>query len=92
MMQYVIGTHAEVQEFLLHYLEGDLPLLRRLRFRMHLLMCPICTRYLKQYRESVALARAYLDDPPPDELVELTLKFMDEHRPAAQGGPEPSRH
>ena len=90
MMNLLIGTHAEVREFLLHYLEHDLPLLKRLQFRMHLLMCPGCSTYLRKYRASVELSQAYLNDPPPPELVELTLKFLDERRTQSPGTPKPA--
>lgn len=90
MMKLLVGTHVEVREFLLHYLERDLPLLKRLQFRLHLLMCPNCSAYLRQYRSSVELAQAYLDDPPPPELVDLTLKFLEDHRSHALGDPKPS--
>lgn len=90
MMTLLMGTHAEVREFLLHYLEGQLPWLKRLQFRLHLLLCPGCAGYLHRYRSSVALAQACLDDPPPPELVELTLRFLtdrlpEEPDPAAPG-------
>lgn len=90
MMKVLMGTHAEVREFLLHYLEHDLPLRKRLQFRLHLLMCRPCAAYLRQYRASVELAQAYLDDPPPPELVDLTLKFLEDHQSPALGDPKPT--
>lgn len=92
MMANLLASHGEVREFLLHYLERDLPLLKRLQFRLHLLMCPGCSTYLRRYRASVELAQAYLDDPPPPELVDLTLKFLEDHQQPTSGGLEPSRH
>ena len=92
MMKILVGTHAEVREFLLHYLEHELPLLKQLQFRLHLLLCPRCTAYLRQYRASVELAQAYLDDPPPEELVELTLRFLDERRAHVPGDPRHAGH
>jgi hypothetical protein len=88
MMKLLMGTHAEVREFLLHYLEGDLPVLKRLQFAMHLIMCRGCLEYLRRYRDSMALAQAYLDDPPPEELVEITLRYMEDRRSTLPGDPE----
>ena len=90
MMKLIAGTHAEVREFLLHYLEGELPALKRMQFRLHLLLCPACTDYLRTYDSSVKLARSYLSDPPPQELVELTLKFLDERLPEPGGAAPPA--
>ena len=92
MMKILVGTHAEVREFLLHYLEHDLPLLKRLQFGIHLLMCRGCLDYLRRYRDSVALAKAYLNDPPPEELVELTLRFLEQRRAHVPGDPRHAGH
>ena len=88
MMKLLMGTHAEVREFLIDYLEGQLSLLKRAQFRLHLLLCVDCEAYLRKYDSSVKLARHYLSDPPPDELVELTLRFLDARRTADKSGGE----
>jgi hypothetical protein len=87
MIKLLAGTHAEVREFLIDYVEHALPPLKQMQFRLHLLLCKGCTDYLRRYRTSVDLARSYLSDPPPEELVELTLKFLEERRADAQPGP-----
>lgn len=79
MIKLLLGTHAEVREFLIDYLEGTLPLLKRWQFYGHLLLCARCAAYLRKYDSSVKLARNYLDDPPPEELVDLTLTFLKRH-------------
>ena len=89
MMKLLMGTHAEIREFLIHYLERELPLLKRLQFRLHLFLCRSCGDYLRKYDTSVKLARNYLDDPPPEELVDLTLRFLDERIPEKKANPEP---
>ena len=75
MMKLLMGTHAEVREFLIDYLEDQISMLKQVQFRLHLLMCKECTNYLRKYADSVSLAQHYLDDPPPQELVDLTLRF-----------------
>jgi hypothetical protein len=89
MMKLLAGTHAEVREFLIDYLEHALPLLKRWQFRLHLLLCKDCADYLRRYDTSVKLAQSYLSDPPPPELVELTLKFLEQRLPGPDGAPNP---
>ena len=45
----------EVTEFLADFLDGELPLRQRLVFRLHLLMCPDCRRYLDSYAATIRL-------------------------------------
>ncbi len=78
MMKLLMGTHAEVREFLIKFLEDKLPALKKYQFQMHLLLCKDCKNYLGKYRSSIELSKNYLDDPPPQELVNLTLKFIEE--------------
>jgi len=87
MMKLLIGTHAEIQEFLIHYLERQLPLLKRFQFWVHLLLCQDCHDYLRKYDSSIELSRNFLNDPPPEDLVNLTLKFLDGHRPKDEDSP-----
>ena len=67
----------EIYNFLIEYQERTLPFLERLRFKLHLLMCANCAAYLKVYGHSSDIFRTALrDDPPPSELMELTLSFL----------------
>lgn len=74
----VLYDCAEVRTFLLDHLEGRTPLAQRMLFRLHLLLCPPCRRYLARYRREAQrwqeLGRSA--EPPPPELVELTLKYL----------------
>ncbi|MBI3991696.1 MAG: zf-HC2 domain-containing protein [Candidatus Lambdaproteobacteria bacterium] len=70
----------EIYDFLIEYQERTLPFLERVRFNLHLLMCGNCAAYLKAYSRSGEIFRAALrDDPPPPELMELTLNFLRTH-------------
>lgn len=80
-MALMIGPCDRVREFLLEYLEHRLPPLTALRFAVHLRVCPRCGKYLEGYKRASEFGRQSLADPPPKELVELTLKFLDEHLP-----------
>jgi predicted anti-sigma-YlaC factor YlaD len=70
----------EVTEFLADYFGGQLPLRQRIVFRLHLLMCRDCRRYLDSYAATIRLTRALgakssADDlaPVPEELVRAIL-------------------
>lgn len=73
----------EFVDFLMDYLDGDLPQGQREVFESHLGLCPQCHTYLDTYRETVRLGRTLLcgaDDAPPsdapDELVQAILAAL----------------
>ena len=84
----------EIRDFLLGYLEKRLPRIDAWVFRFHLFTCPKCRGYLERYNTSVALSQNILDDPPPAELVNLTLEFLNKRIKAgaekADSGDEPA--
>jgi predicted anti-sigma-YlaC factor YlaD len=69
-----------VTDFLADYLDGTLPRRQRWQFKLHLLLCRNCRRYLSSYAAAIRLARSQsstatdLTIPPaPDELVRAIL-------------------
>jgi hypothetical protein len=59
----------EVQSQLTDYLEGALPLRRRLGLRLHLLLCRVCAGFLRGLRALPGLGKRTLAppaEPPPD--------------------------
>lgn len=72
-------TCRDFTAFLDDYLAGELPPDERARFDEHLAICSNCERYLRQYRESIAIGRRALaddrdlPDDVPDGLVEAIL-------------------
>ena len=68
-----------INDFLLAYTEGTLPLTQRLSFEWHLALCASCRAYLDSYRKTVDAAKsAFGDGPssapkPPEELVRMIL-------------------
>jgi anti-sigma factor RsiW len=73
-------TCREFVDFLMDYLDGDLPRSQKLTFESHLQDCPECGVYLDTYRETVRLGKELLcpaDDALPEEvpadLVEAIL-------------------
>ena len=78
MMKLLMGTHAEIREFLINYVENKLPTVKRYQFWIHLVLCRDCNNYLRRYDTSIKISQNFLNDPPPEELVNLTMKFLDE--------------
>jgi anti-sigma factor RsiW len=71
-------TCRDFADFLLDYLEGELPADTRRRFDAHLAGCPDCVHYVRHYTETVAAGRlALADELPadvPDDLVSAILR------------------
>jgi len=67
----------ETLDFLLAYLDGELPGDERDEFERHLRACPPCERYLDSYRATIELARGACRceeiPEPPESLVRAIL-------------------
>jgi anti-sigma factor RsiW len=70
----------EFVDFLMSYLDGELPQGQRSTFEQHMGECPSCVTYLETYREAVRLGRQVCRDPEgpvpgdvPDDLVRAIL-------------------
>lgn len=73
-------TCREIADFLMAYLDRELPEGQRCAFEQHLGDCPGCVRYLRSYEATVRLGKCLCDDaaaqPPgdvPEELVRAIL-------------------
>ncbi len=73
-------TCQELCEFLMQYLEGELPSRERESFAEHVEACPPCLAYLDTYRKAVELGRSMCNEPGdalpddvPEELVQAIL-------------------
>ena len=73
-------TCGEFEAFIMDYLDGSLPTIKRAVFKMHLFLCMDCQRYLAAYERSIALGKAAFDDPNdpvpadvPEDLVQAIL-------------------
>jgi len=79
-------TCREVADFLLAFLEGELPEGEEATFQEHLEMCPPCQVYLDTYRQTVEVGRrACRDDDEvpgeaPEELISAILAARREPR------------
>ena len=70
----------EFVDFLMAYLDGELPEVQANAFRQHMSDCPPCVTYLDTYRETVRLGGEVCADPAgaipedvPEELVQAVL-------------------
>jgi len=73
-------TCQELSEFLLDFLEGNLPEEERAVFEAHLEVCPPCVTYIDSYRKTIALGRNACreeerESPPevPEPLIQAIL-------------------
>ena len=69
---------ALINQFLMDYNAGTLPLARKLEFEFHLTLCSACRKYVDSYRKTIALAKNAAPPPPseaaPAELIDAILK------------------
>jgi anti-sigma factor RsiW len=90
-------TCAEVAEFLMAYIDGELPADRRAEFDRHLRVCPSCVAYLKNYVTTTNLGRGAFDRgadepaPVPEALLRAILAARPRASPDPAGPPGPAR-
>jgi anti-sigma factor RsiW len=68
-----------VDQFVMDYLDGALPLGIRLSFTAHIALCSDCRRYIDTYRRTIALGRAATvtaDDPAPPQVPEELVQAI----------------
>ncbi|MBI1370732.1 MAG: hypothetical protein GC162_19005 [Planctomycetes bacterium] len=70
-------------DFLIDYLDGELPEEQRKSFETHLKLCPPCMDYVNEYRRTIEVSRAALKDSTekpepcchmPEALVQAIIK------------------
>jgi anti-sigma factor (TIGR02949 family) len=72
-------TCKEFFDFLMAYLDGELPGEERQLFQAHLDACPPCLVYLDTYQEAVRLGREACsapEEPPPSEVPEELVQAI----------------
>ena len=72
-------TCREMVEFLMAYLEGELPAGQRESFDQHVSHCPPCEVYLDTYRRTVELGQSVCRDegaPVPDDVPEALVEAI----------------
>jgi len=71
---------SEFEDFILAYLDDDLPPSKKFLFESHLKLCRECRAYLKAYRASVSLTEAQKEisaEDVPEDLVKAILAARD---------------
>lgn len=66
-------TCKEFEEFVLDYLDDQLPDRQKSVFEFHLRICRECRDYLAAYKHTIEIGRAVLapsDDPVPEDVPE----------------------
>jgi len=77
-MENTVPVCRDMTELATDYLEGAMPLGRRVAVRLHLAYCTMCRRYYRQVRETIALLRRLPKPPPPPELEDTLIARLHE--------------
>jgi len=83
MHKTVIKEHLscrKVEEFLMAYLDRELSLWTRVRFRFHLMICSDCSNYLQEYKNTIILGKSVFETADasatgkvPDQILEAII-------------------
>jgi anti-sigma factor (TIGR02949 family) len=73
-------TCQQLIDFIMSYLDDELPLPQRAEFDRHMAACPSCVDYLKTYEKTIELAKTCADNPVPDEVPESLVQAILEAR------------
>ena len=73
-------TCQQLIDFIMSYLDDELPPAQRSEFDRHMAACPSCVDYLKTYEKTIELAKTCADDPVPDEVPESLVQAILEAR------------
>jgi anti-sigma factor RsiW len=63
-------TCAEFVDFLMSYLDGEIPAAQRKTFERHVADCPPCGIYLGQYRDAIRMGKLACGDDAAEALPE----------------------
>ena len=72
-------TCKEFEDFVLDYLDGELPLRQRSVFELHMRVCRECRDYLAAYQRATELGRAVVlspHEPVPEDVPEDLIKAV----------------
>jgi hypothetical protein len=69
-------TCHQLVDFIMSYLDDELPAAQRAEFDRHMAVCPSCVDYLKTYEKTVVLARSSVDEGVPDEVPESLIEAI----------------
>jgi len=76
-------TCREFEEFVLSYLDGELPVRQAKIFEWHLRICRECREYLAAYKRTIEIGKAVIgpaNDPVPQAVPEDLVRAVLESR------------
>lgn len=73
----------KIRDLLYDALEGTLTPVVSLRFKLHLKACAPCREYLRLYNMAADMKSYRRDNPPPTDLMDKTLAFLERQGIAA---------
>ena len=73
-------TCQQLIDFIMSYLDGDLPAEQRAEFDRHMSRCSSCVDYLKTYEKTVLLAKECANDAVSDDVPESLVQAILEAR------------
>ena len=73
-------TCQQLIDFIMGYLDGELPAEQRAEFDRHMSACPSCVDYLKTYEKTILLAKSCGNDAVPDAVPESLVQAILEAR------------
>ena len=76
-------TCQQLIDFIMSYLDGELPADQRAEFDRHMSACRSCVDYLKTYEKTVLLTKECANDPVSDEVPESLVQAILEARKKA---------
>lgn len=81
---YGMISCREFEDFILDYLDDNLPAQQRSRFERHIRICRECQQYLQGYQRTLEISQAAfsapdakLPDEVPEDLIKAILKARD---------------
>lgn len=72
-------TCQQFEDFILAYLEGELPEKQKFVFELHLKLCRECRDYLAAYRRTIEVSKRAFEEPEqplPDDVPEDLVKAI----------------
>ena len=73
-------TCKEFDDFMVDYLDQELPVWQKFMCWLHVKMCRECAHFIREYQRTIALGKMAYDDPDeplpdsvPEELIEAAL-------------------
>lgn len=80
-------TCKEFDDFMVDFFEHELPLRQKVSCWIHLKMCRDCSKFVRQYQQTIELGKQAFDDPDepvpvsvPEDLINAALTYRRQSR------------